>query len=495
MKYIFIFISCIINLSGFSQLSNQAKEFDAYVEKARAEWQVPGLAVAVVKDGKVVLSKGYGVRQLGTTNKVDSQTIFACASTTKAMTAVCMGMLVDEGKVKWDDAVIKYLPDFQLYDPYVTRELKIRDLFTHNSGVGNTDFLWGVMNASSDEVLNKMRYVEPSYSLRASFIYQNIFYLAAGKVTEKISGQKWEDFIQSRIFQPLGMMRTFATLTAAKDVNHSKPHYLVNGSIKTIEATNADHIGPAGSVNASIDDMSKWMICMLDSSKYAGGRLLKATTWKEMFKPQAIVPANQFYPTMQLTQPNWTTYGLGWFQHDYKGKKVNFHTGSLAGEIAINAQLPDSKLCIYVFGNLDHAEIRHALMYKAFDIFALGGNRDWSAEFLTLYKSIQAKSDKVEKDFEAKRMANTKPTKLLEEYGGKYSNPLYGELEIIVNDNKLICNANNYLKATLTHWHYDTFRGIYEKDWYGHALATFTLGSTGKVEKVNFEGMEFMKSF
>lgn len=493
MKYTFIFISFIINLSGFAQLSNQAKEFDAYVEKARAEWQVPGLAVAVVKDGKVVLSKGYGVRQLGTANKVDTQTIFACASTTKAMTAVCMGILADEGKVKWDDAVIKYLPDFQLYDPYITRELKIRDLFTHNSGVGNTDFLWGVMNVTSDEVLNKMRYVEPSYSLRASFIYQNIFYLAAGKVIERISGQKWEDFIQSRIFQPLGMMRAFATLTAAKDINHSKPHYLVNGSIKTIEATNADHIGPAGSVNASIDDMSKWMICMLDSSKYAGGRLLKATTWKEMFKPQVIVPANQFYPTMQLTQPNWTTYGLGWFQHDYKGKKINFHTGSLAGEIAINAQLPDSKLGIYVFGNLDHAEIRHALLYKAFDLFALGGSRDWSAEFLTLYKDIQAKSDKVEKDFEAKRITNTNPTKPLEEYAGKYSHPLYGELEIIVRDNKLICNANNHLKATLSHWHYDTFRGTYEKDWYGNALATFILGATGKIEKINFEGMEFKK--
>ena len=494
MKYTFIFFSFIISLSGFAQLSNQIKEFDTYIEKARAEWQVPGLAVAVVKDGKVIFSRGYGVRELGTANKIDSQTIFACASTSKAMTAVCMGILVDERKVKWDDAVIKYLPDFQLYDPYVTRELKIRDLFTHNSGVGNTDFLWGVMNVSSDEVLNKMRYVEPSYSMRASFIYQNIFYLAAGKIIEKISGQKWEDFIQARIFQPLGMTRAFATLTAAKDVNHSKPHYLVNGTIKTIEATNADHIGPAGSVNASIDDMSKWMICMIDSSKYAGGRLLKATTWKEMFKPQVIVPANQFYPTMQLTQPNWTTYGLGWFQHDYKGKKINFHTGSLAGEVAINAQLPESKLGIYVFGNYDHAEIRHALMYKAFDVFALGGNRDWSAEFLTLYKGIQAKSDKEEKDFEAKRIANTNPTKPIEEYAGKYSHPLYGEVEIIASDTKLICTANNYLKATLSHWHYDTFRGGYEKDWHGNALASFTLGATGKVEKVNFEGMEFKKT-
>ncbi|MBL7875918.1 MAG: beta-lactamase family protein, partial [Cyclobacteriaceae bacterium] len=161
-------------------LAQQVKEFDAYVEASRKLYEVPGLAIMVVKDGKVIHSKGYGVRQLGTNQPVDSKTLFACASTTKAMTATCMGMLVDEGKVKWDDPVINYLPDFQLYDPYVTRELKIRDLFTHNSGVGNADFLWSIMNIPAEEVLAKMKMVEPSYSLRSGFIYQNIFYLAAG---------------------------------------------------------------------------------------------------------------------------------------------------------------------------------------------------------------------------------------------------------------------------------------------------------------------------
>ena len=490
----FLFIAiCIAKFLIAQPLATQLKEFDTYIEKSRKEWQVPGMAVAVVKDGKVIFKKGYGVSQLGTTNVVDIQTIFACASTTKAMTAACMGILVDEGKVKWDDAVIKHLPEFHVYDPYVTRELKIRDLFTHTSGVGNADFLWGVMNVSSDVVLKKMIEVEPSYSLRSSFIYQNIFYLTAGKVIEKVSGQKWADFIQAKIFQPLGMERTFPTLAAAKDANHSKPHYLVNGSIKTIEPTYADEIGPAGSVNASIEDMAKWMVCMLDSSKYERGRLLKKSTWVELFKPQVIVPASQFYPTMQLIKPNWMTYGLGWFQHDYKGKKINYHTGSLAGEVAIHAQMPDSKLGIYVFANYDHAEVRHALVYKAFDLFALGGNRDWSAEFLKLYQGIKAKSDQVEKDFEAKRMSNTNPSRSLEEYAGKYTSPLYGELEITLADKKLLFNTNNFLKATLTHWHYDTFRGMFDKDWYGNALASFSLNATGKIEKVNFEGKEFVK--
>ncbi|MFM7856562.1 MAG: serine hydrolase domain-containing protein, partial [Flammeovirgaceae bacterium] len=277
------------------------------------------------------------------------------------------------------------MPDFKLYDPFVTRELKIRDLFIHNSGVGNADFLWGAMDVSSADVVRKMEQVKPSYSVRSSFIYQNIFYLVAGQVIQKVSGQSWEEFISQRIFQPLNMTRTVPLLKMVTDTNHSTPHYFYDGAIRAIAPSSADNVGPAGSVYSTIDDMSQWMQCMLDSSKYQGGRLLKPTTWAEMFKPQTLVPASQFYPTMQLIKPNWMSYGLGWFQHDYKGKKINYHTGSLAGEVAIHAQLPDAKLGFYFFGNYDHAEVRHALVYKTFDLFALGGNRDWSKEFLKLY--------------------------------------------------------------------------------------------------------------
>jgi hypothetical protein len=197
---------------------------------------------------------------------------------------------------------------------------------------------------------------------------------------------------------------------------------------------------------------------------------------------------------MELIKPNWTTYGLGWFQHDYKGKKINYHTGSLAGEIAMHAQLPEAKLGIYVFGNFDHAEVRHALVYKAFDLFALGGNRDWNAEFLTLYQGILAQNDKAEAEFKAKQVANTQPSKLLTEYVGKYVHPLYGEAVVTLNDNKLVVTLNQFLSATLGHWHYDTFRGNYAQDWYGKALGIFGFNTSGKVEKLTFEGMEFTRS-
>ncbi len=495
-----LFLLLLFSMSLLAQSKEQKiqeqklKDLDAYIEKARVDWRVPGMAVAIVKDGKVILKKGYGVREIGKEEKVDTETLFACASTTKAMTATCMGMLVDEGKIKWDDLVITYLPEYQLYDPAVTRELKIRDLFTHNSGVGNTDFLWAMMDVPAKEILNRMRLVKPSYSLRASFIYQNVFYVAAGQVIEKVSGKPWEVFIQERIFTPLGMTRTAPKRKYIKDNNQVKPHDEVEKRIKAIGYTKDDEVGPAGSVWSSIDDMSKWMACMLDSSKYSGGRLLKAATWAEMFKPAVLVPANEFYPTMKIIKPNWTTYGFGWFQHDYKGKKINYHTGSLSGLTAIHAQLPEQRLGIYVFGNFDHAEVRHALVYKAFDVFGLGGTTDWSKEFLPLYADIKAKNEKELSDFESKRVLNTMPSLPLAEYAGKYADPLYGDLEITLSDNNLLININNFEKASLQHWHYNTFRGPYEKDWYGKAVANFILDTTGKVQRVEFEGMGFAKA-
>lgn len=487
------FLSLLSVASQAQSIESKIREFDEYTEKSRALFQVPGLALTVVLDGKVILKKGYGVRQTGTANRVDTQTLFACASTTKAMTATCMAMLVDEGKVKWDDPVIKHLPDFQLYDPYVTRELKIRDLFTHNSGVGNADFLWGIMNIPGDEVLSRMKMVKPSYSMRSGFIYQNIFYLYAGKVIEKVSGMPWEEFIQKRIFHLLGMTRTYPMLNMVKDPNQSHPHFLVDNKITVIDRTSADAIGPAGSVWSCVDDMSKWALSMLDSSKYAGGRLVKPSTWMELFKPHVMVTASQFYPTAKLTKPNWMTYGLGWFQQDYQGKKINYHTGSLAGETAFHGQLPDSKLAIYIFGNYDHAEVRHALMFKAFDLFALGGTHDWSGEIHTLYKNIQMGAEKTEKTFEDSRVANTKPSLPLDEYTGRYTDPLFGEMIITRENEELVLVANQFVKARVSHWHYDTFRGWYDKRWYGKLNVTFQVGPNGKISTLNFDGMEFTK--
>lgn len=499
MKRLIVLLVLAASFSAYGQkkpandLDKKIKEFDAYTQAALKQWEVPGAGVAVVKDGKVIYLKAFGTRDLNTGAPADTQTLFSIGSTTKAMTATCLGMLVDEGKLGWEEPVVRYLPEFQLYDPYVTRELKIKDLLLHNSGVGNTDFLWGFMNIPQDEILHRMRLVKPSYSFRGGFIYQNIFYIAAGKVIEKISGQSWHNYIQARIFQPLGMSRTATKLKNIKDDNYTKPHYRVNGKIQVIGYTNDDEVSAAGSVWSSIEDMSKWTLCMLDSSKYPGGRLLKPATWVLMFKPQTFVTESQFYPTQQLTRPNWTTYGFGWFQHDYKGHKVNFHTGSLDGLIALHAQLPDQGIGYYFLGNFDHAEVRHALMYKAFDQFALGGSRDWSTEIQNLYNGQHETQLREIARLEGMRVKDTRPSLPLADYAGTYADPLYGELIVTATASKLKVVVNNVASATLEHWNYDTFYGPWEKAWYGKAAAQFSLSPFGKVDKINFEGLELKK--
>lgn len=477
-----------------SQYSASIKAFDAYCKQGLIDWKMPGMAVAIIKDGNVIFEKGYGVRKLNSTDAFDPQTIFGIASTTKAMTAACIAILVDEGKIKWTDPVIKYLPDFQLYDSYVTRELQVRDLLLHNSGVGNTDYLWGNMDIPSDEILHRMRLVEPTYSFRSGFIYQNIFYLVAGQLIEKVSGMPWDKFVEQRIFIPLGMNRTFSLYAKVNDSNQATPHFNLNDTIIEIESWRADAIAPAGSVFSCVDDMSKWILCMCDSSKFNGGRLLSPDSWKQLLKPQEIIKdEDEYYPTQTLTHPNFTSYGYGWFQQDYMGRKINFHTGSLDGDIAIACVIPEEHFGFYILGNLDHAELRHALMFKAIDLFVTSGNRDWSKEFLKLYQSIKDSTKKYQNEADAKRVMNTKPTLPLENYAGTYSSPLYGEVVIDEKDGQLKMNINHILPVTLTHWNYDTFKCHYSKPHWLPSMILFSLNKEGKIASMEIDGQKFVK--
>lgn len=510
MRPTILFLTLLVSIAVKLPVRAQSKKksvdpvtrYDAYVQQAVRDWQVPGLTVTVVKDGKVLLKKGYGVREMGGTGAVDTQTLFAMASTTKAMTAACIGMLVDEGKLQWDDPVVNYLPDFLFYDPAVTREVRVRDLLIHNTGVGNADVLWATMQIPSDEILHRMRLIKPSYSLRSSFIYQNIMYLAAGKVIEKVSGIPWDVFVRTRIFEPLGMRRTKALFKeVADEVNRAKPHIEINDTIRAvnsrIEEGLVDAVGPAGSIWTCPDDVAAWMICMLDSSRYTTGgtrkTLLKPATWAELFKPQTLVTDSQFYPTQYLTKPIWKTYGLGWFQHDYRGHRVNFHTGSLTGMVAIHGQLPDQKLAVYVQGNLDHAELRHALMYRAFDEFALGLSNDWSTEFRQLYGALKQRGKLAERKADSTRVLNTKPSLPLNAYVGSYTDPLYGKVEVTQKEGRLYAYINNLLTGYLDHWHFDTFRMVFDQFWNGKESVSFILDTKGKVARLNSGGMELTK--
>jgi CubicO group peptidase (beta-lactamase class C family) len=466
---------------------------DAYTAKAVRDWQVPGLAISVVKDGRVVFAKGYGVRELGRPAPADTQTLFAIGSTTKAMTAAALAMLVDEGKVRWDDPVTRYLPWFQTGDPYVTRELTVRDLLTHRGGLGNADYLWYESEIPAAEVRRRVRFLRPAYSLRSGFIYQNIMYAVAGDVVESASGMPWDEFVRRRIFGPLAMGRTVTTLreTQTRD-NVASPHDRIDGAIRTIRNASVDPVAPAGSIWSSVADMAKWMRFILDTARTADGRqLLKPATWAELLKPQTIVTAQGFYPTARLTRPHWTTYGLGWFQHDYNGRAVSFHTGSIDGMVAIIGLIPDERLGVYVLANLDHAEVRHALMYTVFDLWnpePPESGRDWSAELLKLYGGLQAEADSARVRQEAQRVAGTRPTLPLERYAGTYADSLYGAMTVTHERGRLTLRRGTR-SGVLEHWHYDTFRARWADAWQGTSMATFIIGSRGTPDRLEIAGM------
>ncbi|MCO4822866.1 MAG: beta-lactamase family protein, partial [Flavobacteriaceae bacterium] len=293
-----------ITINGQS-ISEQISELDAYIQTGMKQWRPPGLAVTVVKDGEIIFKKGYGVTTIGTQKNVNENTLFGCMSTTKAFVAAGLAMLVDEGKLKWDDKVINHLPKFQLKDAYLTREVTIRDLLTHRTGLGNTDYLWSVMSISSDSALYKMREVEKSYSLRSSFVYQNLMYLAAGHVIEAISGQTWGEFLKERIFQPLEMNDTYALLGQVQSIeNKADAHYEIDGKIIQIDQMSADKIGPAGAMWSSINDIGKWIQFLLNKGNKDGKQLISEVNFKELFTPQQIIPASEFYPTQKVTKPN-----------------------------------------------------------------------------------------------------------------------------------------------------------------------------------------------
>ncbi|MBV9242986.1 MAG: serine hydrolase, partial [Acidobacteria bacterium] len=422
-----------------------------------------------------------------------SQTLFGCMSTTKAFTVVALGMLVDEGKLNWDDKVTKWLPDFRVDDPYITADLRVRDLLTHNSGIGNTDILWAWnQSISPDEVYRKMAMAKPAYPLRGGFIYQNNMYLIAGKVIEKASGMSWADFVTERIFKPLGMTSTFATLDRSRAVtNRSTPHFEVDGKILNIPEMEADPIAPAGAIWSNADDIAKWVNFWLNGGVVNGQALIKPATYAEIMRPQVIVPAREFYPTIAITKPHWMTYGLGWFQHDYRGEMVEFHTGSLDGRTAIIGLIPDKKIGVYVFGNLDHAELRHALIYKVFDLFAFNDNsRDWSADFKKLYDDIHTNQAKQIDAIKAMRKAGTSPSLPLESYVGKYSDPFYGTIRVDMVDGKLKLVINDGLSALLDPWQFDTFDAAWSKPWWGHSLAQFTIAAYApQVESLTVDGV------
>jgi CubicO group peptidase (beta-lactamase class C family) len=484
----------LLLLCGFSSVFAQSdihkiNRLNSFIERGMADWEIPGLAISVVKNGKTICQRGFGLKNLNAEDSVDNHSIFGICSTTKAMTALTLAMLVEEQKLKWDDPVIQYLPDFKLSSDSWTNQVRVRDLLTHNAGLPNLDFLWYAHTLELREMMERLQYVPQAYPIRGGYSYQNVMYAIAGALVEVISGVPWTTFLQKRVFDPLDMKESFPTYQASLSFqNRMTPHFRISEKIVTIPPMNIDRVAPAGAVWSSVHDMAKWMHFLLNKGKVNGVSLISEKNYAELFNPQTIIPQKDFYPTTRLTSPTWTTYGLGWFQQEYRGKALHFHTGSIDGDIAILGLLPADSLGVFVLGNLDHAEFRHAIMFEVLDLFGNFQNqesRDWHTEIKDLYRQ-QADKDRMESvpDNINREKINLKP------FVGTYRHPLYGKIEFKeIADEKGLLYLTPLLSLMLTPLNEQEFKGKYQDYfWFDDEKIKFELSAKGNRVKALIMG-------
>ncbi|MDQ3665456.1 MAG: serine hydrolase [Acidobacteriota bacterium] len=458
--------------------------FDDYVNKALRDWEVPGLAIAVVKDDRIVLAKGYGVRKLGNPAPVNERTLFAIGSSSKAFTAASVAMLVDDGKLKWDDAATTHLPALELYDPYVTRELTVRDLLSHRSGLERGDLLWYGTEYDRDEILRRARYLKPTWSLRSTFGYQNLMYLAAGQMIARVSGKSWDEFIRQRIFTPLGMTASNTSVRDFKNPdNVASPHAKIEGKVEVIPWRNIDNIAPAGSINSNVLDMAQWVRLQLGQGAYQDKRLISSGAAKEMHASQTVMrvepPFSLLYP-----EAHFLNYGLGWFLSDYKGRKLVDHGGAIDGMRAQVAMIPEEKLGLVILTNQHGTTLPLALMNRVFDAYMGAPQRDWSADLLKTVKAFEDQGKEALKKQEAERVKGTQLSLAREKYAGTYKNDLYGDLKVTEANGKLSVRFGPAFTSEMEHWHYDTFRARFRAAGVSTAYITFPLNAQGKIETV-----------
>jgi CubicO group peptidase (beta-lactamase class C family) len=477
---------CFVS-SGLAQAPPRGLE--RYIEKTMKEWETPGLALALVKDDKVIFAKGYGVRRMGGTEPVTEKTIFACASTTKAMAAACIGMLVDEQKLKWDDPVIKHLPWFQLYDPYATRELTVRDLLCHRSGLSRADLLWYQSDLDRKEVVRRLRYLKPSWSLRSHYGYQNIMYITAGEVVEAVAGKTWDAFVQERLFAPLGMS---STTTSVKDLakfsDVATHHVKIDGKFQPIPWPNYDNVGAAGTVNSNVIDYAQWIRMNLGKGIFNGKRIISEKVMEEMQSPQTVIPLDSLtkalYPSMHFV-----AYGLGWTLRDYLGRKIIQHDGALDGMRARVTFVPEENLGFVILINSSNAQCHTAVAYRILDYYLGGPEKDWSAVLLKIAKEQEEKNRAEVKKKEDSRAQYSKPTLPLEQYAGTYDHEMFGPIKIKTENGKLRTEFYPKYVGELQHWQYDAFQAVWDDKNLDKEFFTFTLNSDGKVEFLRWEGV------
>jgi CubicO group peptidase (beta-lactamase class C family) len=462
-------------------------DFDDYVAAAMKQWKVPGLAIAIVKGDSTVLLKGYGVRTIGGTEPVDAETMFAIGSSSKAFTGAVLEMLADEGTLDFDKPVTDYLPWFEMYDPWVTREIRVRDLLLHRSGMSRGDSIWYATSNSREDIVRSIRRLKPTTSFRSHFQYQNLMFITAGEVAHSITGQNWDDLVKTRIFKPLGMV---SSNTSTRDLlgnqNVASPHASFEDGIRVIPYRNIDNAGAAGSINSNATDMARWLRLWLNNGTFEGKRLVSEAKVKEATTAQFQVDDPDLIA--RLMSPRFLGYGFGWFVEDFRGQRWVNHGGNIDGMAAMVGFLPESKIGIVILTNLSNSDITMPLMANAFDrLLGISPPRDYNAEYYVANQAVLARYRADAKP--VARVEGTKPSLPLEAYAGTYDESFMGSAVVRYADGKLTVQYSaSPIVGTLEHYHFDSFVVAMNDAVMGNAtehgpmLATFHVGPAGKVD-------------
>jgi len=431
------------------------RDFEAFAKKIVAEWKVPGLAVSIVKDGRVIYAGGFGLKDVKNGRPVTPHTIFAIGSCTKAFTATTMGILVDEGKLDWDKPVRTYLPSFKLYDPTASEKMTPRDLVCHRSGLPRHDRVWYLSPLSREELFSRLQYLEPSRGFRAVYQYQNLMFMTAGYLVEKIVGRPWEEFARRRILEPLEMNETnFSVVDSQKAPDFALPYQEIKGQVEQIPFCNIDAIGPAGSINSNVSDMAKWILANLNKGRYGekgDRRIIAEATLAQLQSPQMVVPDD-----LKYDEVFYPSYGMGWRITAYRGHLLVSHNGAIDGFSAAVWLMPRDNIGIVLLNNLDGTPANTILAYNILDRLLGLTAVDWDQRTQAERAKSKQAAEKAKKERESGRKPNTQPSHPLESYAGIFENPGYGALAIEKMGNELKAIYNS-LTFSLRHYHYDFF--------------------------------------
>ena len=468
---------------------------NSYINRVMQEFDIPGISIALVKEGQILLTRGYGLRQLGESIPVDAATLFGIASNTKAFTATALALLVEEGKLQWDQPVIDYLPWFQMSDPYVTREMTIRDLLVHRSGLGlgAGDLLWWPASTyNREEIIQRLKFIPLITSFRSTYAYDNVLYAVAGEVIKAISGQSWEDFVATRILSPVGMVTSNVRHSASSSgSNVATPHARIEGIVKPVKPFISDNVNPAGGINSNAEDMAKWMIVQLDSGRLVdGSRLFSPKTTRELWNPVTPMPNSPLPPELSPAQYNFKAYALGFVVQDYRGHKLITHTGGLPGYLSRVSMIPDLKLGIAILTNQESSAAFNSIAHHVLDYYLYAQPYDWIDAYKKISERWRSRLKALYQAARVSRDSTSNPSLPLEKYAGRYRDAWYGDIMIKLQNEGLVIQFEHTpdLVGAMEHWQYDTFVARwYDRSLRGDAFVTFALNPDGSIDQVKLK--------